>query len=148
MNKPGPAWKTYLQDADKRNWLLVIHIQEEPGADPGFFQRGGSKYESSRQTFQGQGMGEGELEGNVWIRRFSTLWSKRYKFVKYETLLLRTKSTVQQRYLFVKQTSLKEPSWMSFYKGLLAYLVFLESLGVVYGDLLWDQNLSSSVVDL
>ena len=40
--------------------------------------------------------GRGELEGNVWIRRFSTFWFQRYKFVKFETLLLRTKSTVQQ----------------------------------------------------
>ena len=32
----------------------------------------------------------------------------------------------------IKQTSLKEPSWMSHYKGLLAYLVYLhlESLGI------------------
>ena len=36
----------------------------------------------------------------------------------------------------LKQTSLKELSWMSLYKGLLAYLVYLylESLGVVHGD--------------
>ena len=33
----------------------------------------------------------------------------------------------------IKQTSLKEPSWMSLYKGLVAYLVYLylESLGIV-----------------
>ena len=57
---------------------------------------------------------------------------------------IKDKSTVQQRQFIViclpaylmKQTSLKEPSWMSLYKGLLAYLVYfyLESLGVVRGD--------------
>ena len=31
---------------------------------------------------------------------------------------------------------------MSLYKDLLAYLVFLESLGVVYGDLLGDQRIA------
>ena len=30
------------------------------GADPGFFQKGGCKYESSRQTSQGQRNGGGE----------------------------------------------------------------------------------------
>ena len=39
-------------------------------------------------------------------------------------------------HLFVKQTSLKGPSWMNLYKDLQGYLVFLESLGVVYVDLL------------
>ena len=34
-------------------------------AGPGFFQIGGCKNESSRQTSRGQGVGEGELEGNV-----------------------------------------------------------------------------------
>ena len=34
-------------------------------ADPGLFERGGCKYESSRQTSLGQEMGEGELGGNV-----------------------------------------------------------------------------------
>ena len=60
---------------------------------------------------------------------------------KFETLLLGTRSTVQQRLLFFKQTSLKEPSWMSLYKGLQGYLVFLESLEVVYVDLLRDQRI-------
>ena len=58
-------WQETIAFADKRKWVLVIHIQEGPWADPGFFQRWGCKYESSRQTFQGQGMGKGELEGNV-----------------------------------------------------------------------------------
>ena len=40
-------------------------------ADPGLFERGGCKYESSRQTSLGQEMGEGELGGNVLIHRFS-----------------------------------------------------------------------------
>ena len=49
-----------------------------------------------------KGMGEGGVEGyNVWIRRFSIFWFQRYKFVKFETVLLRTKSTVQQRSIFV-----------------------------------------------
>ena len=48
-------------------------------------------------------------------------------------------STVSSKCLpayLIKQTSLKEPSWMSLYKGLAAYLVYpyLESLGVVRGD--------------
>ena len=34
-------------------------------ADPGLFQRGGCKYESSRQTSLGQKMAERELGGNV-----------------------------------------------------------------------------------
>ena len=36
---------------------------------------------------------------------------------------------------------MKEPSWMSLYKGLQGYLVFLESLEVVYVDLLRDQRI-------
>ena len=42
--------------------------------------------------------------------------------------------------IVVYQT-MKEPSWISLYKGLLAYLVFLESPGLVYGDLLRDQRI-------
>ena len=34
------------------------------GADPGFFQRGGCKFESSRQCPNAEGMGEG---GRVWV---------------------------------------------------------------------------------
>ena len=49
-----------------------------------------------------KGVEEGGFGGyNVWIRRFSIFWFQRYKFVKFETVLLRTKSTVQQRYIFV-----------------------------------------------
>ena len=33
----------------------------------------------------------------------------------------------------IKQISLKEPSWMSLYKGL-AYLVYVKYFGVVHGD--------------
>ena len=65
---------------------------------------------------------------------------------------------MQQRELFVfflpaylikwTSASLKEPSWMSFYKGLLAYLVYLKSLGSVHGDHCKIRDRASSIVDL
>ena len=62
------------------SFLLSLILNSTPiaVADPEFFQKGGCKYESSRQTSQGQrngrggvGWGEGlELAGYVWICRF------------------------------------------------------------------------------
>ena len=51
----------------------------------------------------------------------------------------------------IKQTSLKEPSWMSLYKGLVAYLVYLylESLGMVRRVInARSENRSSGIADL
>ena len=61
----------------------LIKWQGNPGADPRFFQRGGCKYESSRQTSQNKRNGGGR-GGHVWICRFSSFWLQRYEFVKFE----------------------------------------------------------------
>ena len=102
-----------------------------------FFKEGVVRMRVQGKRPRAKGMGEGE--GNVWICRFSSFWFQS-KFVKFETLLLQCNNdSCLSLFLtahLIKQTSLKEPSWMSHYKGLLAYLVYLhlEFLGIVRGN--------------
>ena len=91
-----------------------------------FFKEGVVRMRVQGKHPRAKGMGEGE--GNVWICRFSSFWFQS-KFVKFETPLLQCNNdSCLSLFLtahLIKQTSLKEPSWMSHYKGLLAYLVYL-----------------------
>ena len=64
-----PVWDRPQKDGFVPGWEyfrnLWVVMCRWAAADPGLFQRGGCKYESSRQTSLGQEMGEGELGGNV-----------------------------------------------------------------------------------
>ena len=74
----GIGWGLVSQSARDNSYVLTTvslvlprQIAEMAGADPPFFQKGACKYESSGQTFQGQGNGRGGMGGRVRVRVMS-----------------------------------------------------------------------------
>ena len=118
--------------------ITFVATNNNTRADPGFFKRGGCKYESSRQTSRGQRNGGGGS------------WRVMFEYADFRHFDFRGMNLSDLRhYYYGLRVQYNNDSclsnrldWKSLYKGLLAYLVFLQSLGVIYGDLPRDQRIA------